>query len=92
MRRDDDLDPGKLKQPNKGGRSSTFTPEMVLKHLPKKKSTTADWQKKVCDETGMSRSQFYTLKKQIDDKVEQDKKGNWKLKKPASPESPETPY
>jgi hypothetical protein len=91
MRRDDALDPTKLKQPAKGGRVSSFAPELLFKHLPKKKATTSAWQKKVCEETGMSRSQFYTLFKQVESQVERNKIGQWNLKNKEVQNSPKTP-
>jgi hypothetical protein len=62
MRRTDDLDPAKIKQPNRGGGSAkTFTVEMLTDCLGKRKMNTAAFQKRCRDEIDMTRATFYRL-------------------------------
>jgi hypothetical protein len=76
MKRDDDLDPAKLKQP-KFGRESKYKVEDLVTQLaiqPRKSGRkkakaaaglpTGAFQRRVCDETGMSRAKFYELLKE----------------------------
>jgi hypothetical protein len=76
MKRDENLDPAKLKQP-KIGRESKYKVEDLIAQLttgPCKKGRkkakaavgllTGAFQRRVCDETGMSRSKFYELLKE----------------------------
>ena len=60
MRRDDELDPAKLKQ-SKPGRAATFTVPMILKCLGKRSLTSAQWQKRCAEEAGITRATFYRL-------------------------------
>jgi hypothetical protein len=71
MKRDDDLDPAKLRQPN-AGRKPKYAVQDLVDQLAKSKGgkkmgcikTTTDFQKLVCEETGMARSKFYELLKE----------------------------
>lgn len=91
MRHDDTLDPTKLKQP-KPGRAVVFSSDMLLAALGKKKLNAAAWLKATSTETGMGRSKFYELLRELTTagQVERSKKGLWRLK-PPSPESPVCP-
>jgi hypothetical protein len=70
MKRDDDLDPAKLRQAQ--GRPSKYGVQHLVKLLAKSKcgkqvgriKTTTAFQKLVCGEAGMSRSKFYDLLKE----------------------------
>ena len=77
MRRDDSLDPAKLKQV--GGRPRIHTVEKLLAVLKGKKLSTKNWLEKASLETGVSRARFYAL---LGDarrlpQVKQTKKGQW---------------
>lgn len=63
MRRSNDLDPTKLKQPNRGGRTASFTVEMIVDCLGQGKLTTAQWQKRCFENAGITRPTFYRLMK-----------------------------
>jgi hypothetical protein len=64
MERDDDLDPTKLRQP-KIGREAKFKVEDLLTHLAKAQTIggmkTAEFQRRMYEEIGVSRSRFYEL-------------------------------
>jgi hypothetical protein len=62
MRRDDDLDPAKLKQT--GGRKPTYSPDDVLNLLPKAGLSNAEWMEKA-EAEGISKATFYRLKKAL---------------------------
>jgi hypothetical protein len=55
--------------------------------LPIAGATTSEWQKRVCEETGMSRAQFYNLKAQLNERVTSDPKGIWSKKSNTSNQS-----
>jgi hypothetical protein len=78
MRRDDSLDPAKLKQPAKGGRKASYQPEQLLEHLPNGKPTTSAWREAVCEETGMSSRTFYDCLKELrkQNRIQQNR-GSW---------------
>jgi len=80
MRRADDLDPAKLKQV-KAGRTASYSEEMLLDRLGKG-MTSASWQTKVSDETGMCRRKFYELLSALQKSlsVERGENGKWKRK------------
>jgi hypothetical protein len=59
MRRDDALDPAKLKQ--SAGRPKLHTVEKILECLGKRKLNTAAWQKKAGSEKGVPKTQFFQL-------------------------------
>ncbi len=61
MRRTDDLDPAKIKQPHKGGSVKSFTAEMIIDCLGKRKLSTSAFQKRCADESGITRATFYRL-------------------------------
>lgn len=67
MKRDDDLDPTKLRRP-KAGREPKFKVEDLVAQLEKAKAIagmkTAEFQRLACQETGMSRAKFYELLKE----------------------------
>jgi hypothetical protein len=71
MKRDDDLDPTKLRRAN-AGRQAKYEVQDLVEVLSKAKcgkqagrvKTTTAFQKLVCGETGMSRSKFYELLKE----------------------------
>ncbi|HOP98630.1 MAG TPA: AAA family ATPase [Verrucomicrobiota bacterium] len=88
MRRDDELDPAKLKQP-KGGRTATYTVEMILQALGKRKLTTAQWQKRAADEAGITRPTFYRLMAEAEKagRVTRNEKGKWKVSEVSNPPS-----
>ena len=69
MRRDDDLDPAKLKQ-SKKGREPKYKVEDLVTYLNKAKAIpglkTSEFQRRVCQETGMVRATFYELLKQAE--------------------------
>jgi hypothetical protein len=59
MRRDDQLDPAKLKQAK--GRPKKHTVEKILKCLEGQRLTTVQWQKMAGSEKGVPKTQFYEL-------------------------------
>jgi len=63
MRRDDGLDPARLKQA--GGRKPTYAPEDLLILLPPEGLTNAEWLTKATEE-GMSRPTFFRLRKALE--------------------------
>jgi hypothetical protein len=71
MKRDDDLDPSKLRQAN-AGRKPKYGVQDLVDQLAKSKcgkqlgriKTTTTFQKLVCEQTGMARSKFYELLKE----------------------------
>lgn len=77
MRRDDDLDPAKLKQI--GGRKAEHSPEDILPLL-KRPLTTTDWQRLAQQEYGIKDRSFYRLHKGLREagRIEQ-KDGKWIL-------------
>jgi hypothetical protein len=80
MRRADDLDPAKLKDPK--GRPIKHTVEKILDLLKARKSrkwSTTEWQKKCQSEKGVPKSTFYDLleKAKSDPKLTQTKAGQW---------------
>jgi hypothetical protein len=86
FRRDDSIDPKKLKL-GRTGRPSLYTPEMVLECLGKKKLLSKDWFQKATQETGVSRGKFYELIRQLesDKKVRKNKNEQWESVSPESP-------
>ena len=92
MRRDDTLDPARLKQASTG-RTAVYSPAMLLPALGQRTLGASAWQKAVCDETGMSRAKFYELKRQLvkTGQVEQNDRDQWRLKAVASLASPVSP-
>jgi hypothetical protein len=90
MRPDQSLDPAKLKQPNKGGRSAQYSAEMLLAYLPKEGATTSEWQETVSEETGMSRRKFFDLLGEVEQQAAVTRtKGKWLATTPSA-ESAET--
>jgi hypothetical protein len=62
MRRADGLDPAKIKQPQRGGGSvKSFTVEMLIDCLGKRKLNTAAFQKRCANESNITRATFYRL-------------------------------
>jgi hypothetical protein len=59
MRRDEDLDPGKLKQ--KPGRKRRFTPEKIIECLKGQTLSTKTWCTLAGSEIGISKTQFYAV-------------------------------
>lgn len=51
-------------KPGKAGRKPTCTAEEMLRYLPA--DSLSDWQKRVAEETGLGRSQFYEHKKHLE--------------------------
>jgi hypothetical protein len=64
MRRDESLDPAKLKQAK--GRTKTHTEHDILSLLPKSGLTATDWQENADTEYGIKRSTFFSLKRSLD--------------------------
>lgn len=89
MRRDDELDPAKLKQPNKGGRTQEYNPEMLVVCLGKKKLKSAEFQKLCADEKGITRATFFRLLPQAEKAglLAKNDKGKWAVSKVSKPTS-----
>jgi hypothetical protein len=89
MRRDDELDPSKLKQTKPGGRVPTFTVPMILACLGKRKLTSAQWQKRCGEEGGITRATFYRLLADADKfkLASKDGKDKWSVSKVSNPPS-----
>ena len=81
FRRDESLDPAKLKQA-KGGRPNIYTPEMLLDVLGRKRLSTTDWLKKSTGETGIGRTKFFELVRELqaEKRIEKDGKELWSAK------------
>jgi hypothetical protein len=77
MRRDDELDPAKLKQI--GGRPKIYTVEKILSCLKGRKLTTKDWFKRASSEMGISKTRFFGLLEEArkHPQVKQNKAGRW---------------
>jgi hypothetical protein len=92
MRRTDDLDPSKLKKA--AGRPSDYNADDLLRHLNCKGCTVTKWRDAVCEETGMSRAQFYKMKKNLVSikAVVVDAKKRWKTPIKSTSNNPETPF
>lgn len=86
MRRDDGLDPRKLKMA-KTGRPSTYLISDFLPHL-RGKMTTSEWQKTACLETGASRATFHRVLKDAgqEPNLKKTKAGKWFHEKPKEAE------
>lgn len=82
MRRDDALDPAKLKQA--GGRPKTHTVEKILDVLRGQKLTTSEWCKAAGSETGVSKTRFYLLLEEAKrmPNVRKNTTGQWFLEVP----------
>ena len=88
MKRDNDLDPTKLRQPN-AGRKAKYGVQDLVNRLAKSKcgkklgciKTTTDFQKLVCAETGMARSKFYELLKEGENKHFERYRDGWLVQK-----------
>lgn len=65
MRRDDEIDPSKLKKP--GGKTKGYEESKVAAILSKKSLTTSEWQKIAYQELGLSRSSFYRCIQDLQD-------------------------
>ena len=90
MRRDESLDPGRLKQAQ-GGRKTLYTAEKVLAVLGDDALTTAEWRKRAEEKTGMSRSKFFSLRAELEAALRVIQvEGKWRLSPNESPESPKT--
>jgi hypothetical protein len=90
FRRDDQLDPRRLKQAPKGGRSPEYSEAELLDLLPKKGFTTSEWQQEANSERGITRPTFYRLLKTINasQAVMKNEKGKWvKSQKSQNPSS-----
>lgn len=61
MRKDDALDPTKLKRIARLGPAPQFTPDKLLKTLPADGLTKIDWKKQAADRIGIGRTRFYAL-------------------------------
>jgi hypothetical protein len=92
MKRDDDLDPAKLKQPKFGRESKYKVDDLVAQlaaqpHKPGRKKAkaiaglkTGDFQRRVCEEIGMSRGKFFELLKEGEKQHRFKKEGDvWRL-------------
>ena len=77
MRRDETLDPTKLKQV--GGRPKRYTVEKILDVLGDRHLTTTEWFKIAGPETGISKSSFYELLEQAKKlpRLKQTQTGQW---------------
>jgi hypothetical protein len=77
MRRDEALDPSKLKQPT--GRPAKHTPEKVLSILGVRKLKTKSWQDRAYEEGGIPRSSFFDLRDKLvaAGAVVKDSKNRW---------------
>jgi hypothetical protein len=82
MRRDDQLDPVRLKQA-KGGRAATFTLRMIMDCLGKRKLTTNEWQRQCAEQDGITRPTFFRLFAQAKKAglIAKDKKEKWSVSK-----------
>jgi hypothetical protein len=91
MRRNDELDPRKLKQA-KGGRKAIYTGERLLTLLGDDALSTQEWRERAQEKMGMGRSKFFELKAEL---VEAgsvaETGGKWSAVAKGSPESPESP-
>jgi len=74
MRRDDALDPAKLKQI--AGRKQEHTVEKIMDVLGAESLTTGEWAGRCLDEAGVSRSRFYGLRTQAEGEGKIKKTGN----------------
>jgi hypothetical protein len=59
MKRNDDLDPADLKQPNRGGRKKEATVDTLLQCLGKRKLTSAQLQKRCLAQKNIQRASFF---------------------------------
>jgi hypothetical protein len=77
MRRDNGLDPAKLKQPT--GRPRIHTVEKILECLGKRKLNTAAWLKRASSEKGVPKTQFFQLLEEAKKRpgVAQSPQGKW---------------
>ncbi len=77
MRRDDGLDPTKLKQP--GGRPKLYTVDRLLSVLNGQKLESRNWFKIASSETGISKTRFYALLEEAkrNPKLQQTPAGQW---------------
>jgi hypothetical protein len=77
MRRDEGLDPAKLKQP--GGRPKLYTVDKLLPFLKGQKLNSQNWFKLASPETGISKTRFYALLEQArkHPNVKQTPEGQW---------------
>ena len=57
-------DPIMAEKPRKAGRKPKYHADMLLDFLPAE--NVADWQTRTCEETGMTRTTFYELKKELE--------------------------
>jgi hypothetical protein len=67
-RRDNELDPAKLKK-IPGGKAKR-TVEEILELLPKSGLSTGDWQKLAESDAGIGRSRFFELRREAGDRIE----------------------
>jgi hypothetical protein len=90
FRRDDSLDPSKLKQA-RSGRPNLYTPAMLIDSLGKRKLSSTEWLKRTAEATGIGRTKFFELLRQLQatKQISKDEKDRWFK---ASSESPETTY
>ena len=85
MRRADELDPAKLKQP--AGRPKKYSVSSILGCLKGKRLTTSKWLERASSEIGIPRTQFYELLKEAKQMpgVKQDRREQWFYKQPKEP-------
>jgi hypothetical protein len=78
MRRDETLDPAKLKK-CAGGSSKSYTVEMLVNCLGNRKLKTASFQKLCADEAGITRPTFYRLIREAQSAgaITKDNSGKW---------------
>ncbi len=83
LRRDDQLDPAKLKQAKPTGRTATYSVDMLIAALGRRKLTTAEWQKICANEKGVTRPTFYRLLPDLERAglATKNKNGRWQVSK-----------
>jgi hypothetical protein len=89
LSRDDELDPAKIKQPNRGGRAQSFTVAMLVECLGDKKLSSERLQKLCMSENRISRPTFYRLFKEAKQagQIAETGKGKWSVSKVSKPTS-----
>jgi hypothetical protein len=63
--RDNTLDPAELKQPKKGGRSSSYSANDLLECLGNQDLTAKEFETRVREQTGMSHGKFFALFQEV---------------------------
>jgi hypothetical protein len=74
MKRDGDLNPGDLKQPNIG-RKPTFSVDDIMRHIGSEPLTATAWEKASIADSGFSRPTFCRLRKEAEGKKLIEKEG-----------------